>query len=132
MRLASLNDDLAKRDLQGLEQYRKLDDQIPVLLAKDLFGSRWAGRRIISFVDYDAARFSFINSNSSSSTVSDMLLIDSALDARHGLGCWYERVPSESNIADAPSRMKLSDELVSLGAILDTPWGPEGAYKKVL
>jgi hypothetical protein len=38
----------------------------PVALSKTLMGDAWVGRRVIAFIDNDAARFSFINPNSSS------------------------------------------------------------------
>ena len=44
-----------------------------------------------------------------------MLLINCALDSSMDLSCWYERVASESNIADDPSRLCF-DELVELGS----------------
>ena len=70
---------------------------------------------MISFIDNDAARFSFINSNSSSDSVGDLLLVNAALDAKLDIACWYERVASESNIADLPSRLQF-EELKELGA----------------
>ena len=86
-----------------------------MLLAKSAFGQDWAGRRVISFIDNDAARYSLINANSSSETVADLLMINCVLDSTHDLSCWYERVASDSNIADAPSRLDF-EELIELGS----------------
>ena len=68
-------------------------------------------------MDKDAARFSLINSSSSSETVADLLMINCVLDSTYDLSCWYERVVSESNIADAPSRLDF-EELIGLGSRL--------------
>ena len=67
------------------------------------------------FIDNDAARFSLINSNSGSEAIGDLLLVNAALDAKLDLACWYERVASESNIADLPSRLQF-EELNEMGS----------------
>ena len=82
----------------GIQQVITQVEAYPVLLAKELFGETWKGRRVISFIDNDAARFSLINCNSSSETVADKLMINCVLDSAHDLACWYERVASESSI----------------------------------
>ena len=86
-----------------------------VLIAKQLMAERIKGRRVISFIDNDAARFSIINSNSSSDTVGDMLMINCVLDSTLDLSCWYERVASDSNLADLPSRLQF-EELLDMGS----------------
>ena len=99
----------------GIQQVITQAEVYPVLLAKFAFGQDWVGRRVISFIDNDAARYSLINANSSSETVGDLLMINCVLDSTHDLSCWYERVASDSNIADAPSRLDFK-ELIELGS----------------
>ena len=52
-----------------------------------------------------------------------MLLINSALDINLNVACWYERVASDSNIADLPSRLQFQelDDMGSVRVELDHP-----------
>ena len=45
-----------------------------------------------------------------------MILINAAIDCKLDLASWYERVPSDSNIADLPSRLQFR-ELEEMGSI---------------
>ena len=108
---------------EGILQVITQAEVYPVALSKTLMGDSWIGRRVISFIDNDAARFSFINSNSSSNSVGDLLLVNAALDSKLDIACWYERVASESNIADLPSRLQFK-ELEDMGAQAIEPEHP--------
>jgi len=108
----------------GILQVITQAEVYPVILAKTLLGKTWQGRRVITFIDNDAARFSFINSNSGSESIGDMLLINSALDIKLNIASWYERVASESNIADLPSRLKFQ-ELEDMGSARVEPDHPD-------
>ena len=81
---------------------------LPVLLSVQGWSSRVAGRRVFSFVDNDAAKFSII-----SGTSDDLASCDIVDDLWMGVTdlqthLWVERVPSESNPADGPSRLDMS------------------------
>ena len=56
-----------------------------------------------------------------------MLMINCVLDSTHDLACWYERVTSESNLADLPSRLCF-DELNELGSELYSSAHPESIH----
>eukprot|EP00971_Amphidinium_carterae_P198220 3933975-Amphidinium_carterae.1 len=55
---------------------------------------------------------------SSTPSMSHLLKLVFALDFEHKLTSWYCWVPSESNPADAPSRLQTS-ELAGMGVIRD-------------
>ena len=75
---------------------------------RELF-ARVAGRRVVAYVDNDAARYSLIKGYSpcpsSASLVSDV----AREEARCASFTWYERVPSKSNCADGPSRLDFGE-----------------------
>ena len=100
----------------GILQVITQAEVYPVLMAKHLARGSIKGRRVISFIDNDAARFSIINSNSSSDSAADMLMINCVLDTELDLSCWYERVASESNLGDLPSRLSFK-ELKEMGSV---------------
>jgi len=56
------------------------------------------------FIDNEAARFSFIKGASPSLSMSLIIREVALIDASSPTGAWYERVASQSNIADLPSR----------------------------
>ena len=78
----------------------------PVVWAKRTWWKVMSGRRVLVFIDNDSARHSLIKCyspvNATARLLWEMLGVDSAL----GAVCWYARVPSESNIADEPSRLE--------------------------
>ena len=80
-----------------------------------MFAKRLMKRRILHFVDNDAARDSIIGGYSrvahSSALVSNFWLLE------HRLECcsWFSRVPSFSNLSDGPSRGAF-EEALRLGA----------------
>ena len=77
---------------------------LPVLLSLRLWRDHVAHRRIFLFIDNDAARFSLINSSSSAASIRLILQKIVMMLAEVPMFLWYTRVPSSSNIADAPSR----------------------------
>ena len=79
---------------------------LPVLWATRLWARRVYGRRVVFFVDNESARYALMNMyspvNASTSRLWDDVLTE---DDTSGAINWYARVVSESNIADAPSRL---------------------------
>ena len=61
----------------------------------------------ISFIDNEAARYSLVKCSSPSPCMRAMIYGLSLLDIVHPFGAWHERVPSESNPADLPSREEI-------------------------
>ena len=79
---------------------------LPVVLAQELWGQYLRGRRIIVFVDNDAARHALIRGASPSGPSAVLVSLFWANEARLGSFCWVERVPTQSNPADGPSRLR--------------------------
>ena len=79
---------------------------LPVLLAKHTWSDAFRNRRCFVFIDNNSARYSLVNGYSpvldSSQIISDVWLCD----ATQGVSSWYARVPTASNIADGPSRLR--------------------------
>ena len=60
---------------------------------------------VIEFIDNDSARFGLMSGSSPSPLSTALIAASSASDCVLGSFCWVARVPSWSNVADAPSRM---------------------------
>ena len=99
----------ARRQLVGQAEI------LPVVLAQELWGRRFRDRRVLIFIDNDAARHALIRGGSPSGP--SALMVDAFWTAEAELGAfsWIERVPSASIPADAPSRLQFG-EMLGLGA----------------
>eukprot|EP00971_Amphidinium_carterae_P005132 102280-Amphidinium_carterae.1 len=62
--------------------------------------------KCIAFVDNNAALDALIKNTSRSVSMRRLLCSLADLDAQYHTMTWYERVPSFSNCADGPSRLK--------------------------
>ena len=80
----------------------------PVLLALIMWASRCLHRREFVFIDNDAARASLTNCSSTSEVISNVLKLFITLTAENQCFLWNSRVPSDSNIADGPSRLEFT------------------------
>ena len=81
---------------------------LPALVACALWSSQMLHRRCFIFVDNDGARACLIRMHSKSKVIRDMLRRGSYLQAATPSFVWFSRVPSASNVADAPSRPEAS------------------------
>ena len=77
-----------------------------VICVKTLIPQRLEGRRVIYWIDNEAARLALVKGQSKSSIMDRMIRELCLLEDRMLSYAWYTRVPSKSNIADAPSRGK--------------------------
>ena len=59
---------------------------------------------VIHFVDNNGARDSHISGYSRSDVVGSILAATKLIESKIGMWCWFDRVPTDSNIADGPSR----------------------------
>ena len=77
----------------------------PLLLARLTWSARLQNRRVIYFIDNEAARIGLVRAYSP--VLPSLRLIMDCLgwDYTHNSQGWYARVPSYSNCADDPSRM---------------------------
>jgi hypothetical protein len=93
---------------------------LAVPVALKTWEARLAQRDAVFFVDNDPAKDALVHGISSSSHSSELVRFTRLACARLGIGAWYERVPSPSNIADDPSRGEYS-VLRKLGAVRVDP-----------
>ena len=77
---------------------------LPAVIAVDQWGAQARDRRVILFVDNEAARAALIKGVSSSRPSAELVGWFWQSCAEHCIHIWIERVPSKSNPADGPSR----------------------------
>ena len=87
-----------------------------VVLLRFMLRRTFCNRRVLIFVDNDAARFCLIRGLSRSSTMSSLVEAFDSLDGNDPMLYWIERVASFSNIADGPSRGASADAMILVGA----------------
>ena len=78
---------------------------LPVLVARHLWSDRCKDRAIIVFCDNEAAKSALVAGYTAQPVSVRIVSRVADLDVRDGALTWYERVPSFSNPADAPSRL---------------------------
>ena len=88
----------------------------PVLLAKAVWRSELRGQALLTFVDNDSARHALVSGYSPVTTSCELISASALLDAELRVAQWVARVPTSSNIADAPSRLEVG-ELLRIGAV---------------
>ena len=86
------------------------------LMARCHYRDRLIGRRALFFVDNEAARFGLIKASSPSVTMLHLISLFHEEDLDSHSYWWVERVQSDANPADAPSRGIVADSLSRFGA----------------
>ena len=99
----------------GQEQVISQAELAVVVMMRHMLRTRLAGRRVIYFIDNEAARHSTLKGTSGKDSMQRLTAAFHAVDLHHPSISWVERVPSESNPADAPSRGKASECAKTLG-----------------
>ena len=94
---------------------------LPVLVAKTIWAEELSNRKVIYFIDNDSARLALIKGYSPVLTSLKLIMSCAFEDAQLRSSPWYARVPTKSNIADEPSRMR-KDNLLKLGAKIVRPY----------
>jgi len=97
----------------------------PMLVARLTWSKRLVGRKVLFFVDNDSARLACIKSYSPVSASLEIIMKCVEWDGINDTSCWYARAPTDSNVADGPSRMDGS-LVTSLGAKIVRPIFPAG------
>lgn len=88
----------------AIEQVITQAEAFAALLARRAFQDRILGRRVILFLDNDAARLALIKASSASLSLLQLAQLFHSSSNSDGALVWVDRVPSASNIADWPSR----------------------------
>ena len=112
---------LSDRDLAGLlargaETIIMELEVLPVLVSRRVWAERLRGRSHISFLDNDSAKDGLVAGYSRNAVACEFIARVTASDIVLGALPWYDRVPSLSNIADAPSRGRDPESLVGWSA----------------
>ena len=94
----------------------------PIILVKTLMSARFAGRRVVFYIDNDPARDGLISGDSDSVCSRSLLYKFSAAQRACPSFNWFARVPSFSNYSDAPSRGEGRQQAVMLGATFAEDW----------
>ena len=90
------------------------------VLARWYLNTKYTNRRCIFWIDNDAARLALIKSVSTSVPMLCMAQSFHAFSETDNIQCWFERVASESNIADLPSRQQSAEAAKLIkGAVAD-------------
>lgn len=105
----------------GQDQVIGQAELFPLLVAR-LTWSKWmANRRVICFIDNDSARLGLIKAYSPVLPSLDIISRCFSWDHANNCSSWFARVASDSNIADAPSRMDPSYLVKKDGARIAKP-----------
>ena len=79
-------------------------ETLAVLAAIHLWEGYLTAKHVVFFIDNEASRFCILKGYSKNDTISKMVHSLASREERVGCFTWFARVPSEANIADAPSR----------------------------
>ena len=88
----------------GEQQVVGQTELLPAVLARRVWKDKLRGRLVVYFVDNEAARFALIKGSSPTTDSAWLTGEFWRAEAESGAFSWFERVPSPSNPADAPSR----------------------------
>ena len=89
---------------------------LAVLIARRFLGNKCAGRKVIWWIDNDAAKDSFVSGHSDSLGSMSVIYSFYELERLSPSYLWFARVPSYSNVADEPSRGKVKEAASKFGA----------------
>ena len=89
---------------------------LPVLVSRRTWSRRFAARPFIAFNDNEAAKAALVASYSGDPIGVQILSLIAEQDVSDGALGWYERVPTSSNPADAPSRLVPPERIMDFNA----------------
>ena len=101
----------------GQEQVISQAELAVVVAMRFMLGSRLKGRRIIYFIDNEAARFALLKGTSGKNSMQRLAAAFHAADLSHPCIAWVERVPSPSNPSDSPSRGRADECVKAIGGV---------------
>ena len=90
---------------EGKEMLINQAELLPVGASRLVWSRQLRGRRVLHFMYNNGVRDALIKGHSAAADSGDMLIAIMWQDARNGVAAWFDRVVSESNPADGPSRM---------------------------
>ena len=88
---------------------------LPIAVAFYLWAKRLRHKQLMCYLDNDAARAALIKGRGNTSLADNIVHHAMVYETEHALLSWYARVPTASNPADDPSRLRF-EHLVGVGA----------------
>ena len=90
------------------------------LITRHFINKRWSNRRAIFWIDNDASSLCLIKTISTSPPMLIMSQLFHSFVEGDNVACWFERVASEANIADLPSRGMIDEAAkIVAGQVVD-------------
>ena len=77
---------------------------LAVVTAFDTFGAELSGKRVVALIDSDAALGAIVKGYSRKDDISDLVSILWETIARYNIIVYFDRVSTDANISDGPSR----------------------------
>ena len=94
----------SRATFKDLRQAVEQAELLPAVLARTTWGPRIRGRQVLNFVDNMGAADSLVRGSAPHAASMELVSALWELETALQLQTWFERVPSEGNPADAPSR----------------------------
>ena len=92
--------------VQGKRQVVTEAELLPILISRRIWADRIRNRKVIHFVDSNPALFSSLKGVSDVESCQNIIKACCMEENNLNSWIWYSRVPSKSNCADMPSRLK--------------------------
>ena len=89
---------------------------LPVVVSAWLWGQQMQSSQVCWYLDNEAGRSAYIKGHGATMVAAEMVNDFTNVEMQRQLKSWFARVPSLSNLADSPSRLK-DDFLLGLGAV---------------
>ena len=81
-------------------------EMMPIVIVKQQFAQLLRGARVLDFIDNEGVKEALVAGVTKSEGCRKMLVEAMIQDANNNSLNWYTRIPSPSNVADAPSRLR--------------------------
>ena len=108
-------------------------EMFAAVVARWYVSQHFKGRRAIFWIDNDATRLALIKTVSLSPELLVMSQCFHSYSEQDEIACWFERVPSESNIADGPSRGCIQEAVqLTRGRVIDGVQLPQDVLESFL
>ena len=116
----------------GQQQVISQAELAVVVATRHMLKERLSGRRVIYFIDNEAAKFSLLRGTSGKESMQQLTAAFHAVDLAFPSIAWVERIPSESNPSDAPSRGRSSECVKALSGVYSGKIGmPEEVLRAI-
>ncbi|CAL1139415.1 unnamed protein product [Cladocopium goreaui] len=98
------------------QQLQKQEEEFKMVVSAWLWGQQMQSSQVCWYLDNEAGRSAYIKGHGATMVAAEMVNDFTNVEMQRQLKSWFARVPSLSNLADSPSRLK-DEFLLSLGAV---------------